>query len=57
MAVLCQFSETKNAYFRPGACRKKIDCHGLEEGTYDVLIAQNGHFAELVARQRLDAAG
>ena len=57
MAVLCQFSETKNAYFRPGACRKKIDCHGLEEGTYDNLIAQNGHFAELVARQRLDAAG
>ena len=29
----------------------------IEEGTYDDLIAQNGHFAELVARQRLDAAG
>ena len=26
----------------------------IEEGTYDQLIAQNGHFAELVARQRLD---
>ena len=29
----------------------------IEEGTYDDLIAQNGHFAELVARQRLDTAG
>ena len=29
----------------------------IEEGTYDDLIAQNGHFAELVARQQLDAAG
>ena len=29
----------------------------IEEGTYDDLIAQSGHFAELVARQRLDAAG
>ena len=29
----------------------------IEEGTYDDLIAQNGHFAGLVARQRLDAAG
>ena len=29
----------------------------IEEGTYDDLIAQNGHFAELVARQRLDAVG
>ncbi len=29
----------------------------IEEGTYDDLIAQNSHFAELVARQRLDAAG
>ena len=28
--------------------------HILEEGTYDELIAQNGFFAELVARQRLD---
>ena len=28
----------------------------IEEGTYDDLIAQNGYFAELVARQRLDAA-
>ncbi len=26
----------------------------LEDGTYDELIAQNGFFAELVARQRLD---
>ena len=26
----------------------------LEDGTYDELIAQNGYFAELVARQRLD---
>ncbi len=25
-----------------------------EEGTYDELIAKNGLFAELVARQRLD---
>ena len=28
--------------------------HILEDGTYDELIAQNGFFAELVARQRLD---
>lgn len=28
--------------------------HIVEEGTYDSLIAQNGFFAELVARQRLD---
>jgi ABC-type bacteriocin/lantibiotic exporter with double-glycine peptidase domain len=27
----------------------------MEDGTYDELIAQNGLFAELVARQRLDA--
>lgn len=27
----------------------------IETGTYDELIAQNGFFAELVARQRLDA--
>lgn len=26
----------------------------IEDGTYDDLIAQNGYFAELVARQRLD---
>jgi ABC-type multidrug transport system fused ATPase/permease subunit len=26
----------------------------VEDGTYDQLIAQNGFFAELVARQRLD---
>lgn len=26
----------------------------IEEGTYDELIAQNGYFAELVERQRLD---
>ena len=26
----------------------------IEEGSYDELIAQNGYFAELVARQRLD---
>jgi len=26
----------------------------LEDGTYDELIAQNGYFAELVARQRID---
>ena len=29
----------------------------IEEGNYDELIQKNGHFAELVARQRLDAAG
>ncbi len=28
--------------------------HIVEDGTYDELIAQNGFFAELVARQRLD---
>jgi ABC-type multidrug transport system fused ATPase/permease subunit len=28
--------------------------HIVEDGTYDELIAQGGHFAELVARQRLD---
>ena len=28
----------------------------VEDGSYDELIAQNGCFAELVARQRLDAA-
>lgn len=28
--------------------------HIVEEGTYDALIAKNGFFAELVARQRLD---
>ena len=27
-----------------------------EDGTYDELIAKNGYFAELVARQRLDTA-
>ena len=26
----------------------------IEEGTYEELIAQNGYFADLVARQRLD---
>ena len=26
----------------------------IEEGSYDALIAKNGFFAELVARQRLD---
>ena len=26
----------------------------LEDGTYEELIAQNGYFAELVERQRLD---
>ena len=29
--------------------------HILEDGTYDELIEKNGFFAELVARQRLDA--
>ena len=31
--------------------------HGeiVEEGTYDALIEKKGYFAELVARQRLDA--
>ncbi len=29
--------------------------HIIEDGTYDELIAKNGFFAELVARQRLDA--
>jgi ABC-type multidrug transport system fused ATPase/permease subunit len=28
--------------------------HIMEDGTYDELIAKNGFFAELVARQRLD---
>ena len=28
--------------------------HIVEDGTYDELIAQNGFFAELVSRQRLD---
>ncbi|MBR4473730.1 MAG: NHLP bacteriocin export ABC transporter permease/ATPase subunit [Oscillospiraceae bacterium] len=28
--------------------------HIMEDGTYDELIAKNGYFAELVARQRLD---
>ena len=28
--------------------------HVIEEGSYDQLIEQNGYFAELVARQRLD---
>ena len=28
--------------------------HIVEDGTYEELIAQNGYFAELVARQRLD---
>ena len=28
----------------------------IEDGTYDELIAKNGFFAELVARQRLDDA-
>ena len=27
----------------------------IEDGTYDELIKKNGYFAELVARQRLDA--
>ena len=29
----------------------------IEEGSYDQLIAKGGHFAELVARQRLDTEG
>ncbi len=29
----------------------------IEEGTYDQLIEKGGHFAELVARQRLDTEG
>jgi ABC-type multidrug transport system fused ATPase/permease subunit len=29
----------------------------IEEGTYDQLIEKGGHFAELVARQRLDMEG
>ena len=29
--------------------------HIVEEGTYEALIAKNGFFAELVARQRLDS--
>ncbi|MBQ5417953.1 MAG: NHLP bacteriocin export ABC transporter permease/ATPase subunit, partial [Oscillospiraceae bacterium] len=29
----------------------------IEDGTYDELIAKGGYFAELVERQRLDAAG
>ena len=28
-----------------------------EDGTYEELIEKNGIFADLVARQRLDAAG
>ena len=28
----------------------------IEDGKYDELIAKNGFFAELVARQRLDGA-
>ena len=28
--------------------------HIIEDGSYEELIAQNGFFAELVARQRLD---
>ena len=28
--------------------------HIVEDGTYDELIAEDGFFAELVARQRLD---
>ena len=29
----------------------------IEEGSYEALIKENGYFADLVARQRLDAAG
>ena len=29
----------------------------IEQGSYEELIAQNGAFADLVARQRLDAEG
>lgn len=29
--------------------------HIVEDGTYDELIAQNGYFSDLVARQRVDA--
>ncbi len=29
----------------------------IEEGSYDALLAQNGVFADLIARQRLDAEG
>ena len=29
----------------------------IEEGKYEDLIAQGGHFAELVERQRLDVSG
>ena len=31
------------------------NCKIIEDGKYDELIQKNGHFAELVARQRLDA--
>ena len=31
--------------------------HIIEDGTYEELIAKNGFFADLVARQRLDAPG
>ena len=30
--------------------------HIMEDGTYDELIAKNGFFAQLVARQRLDVS-
>ena len=29
----------------------------IEDGNYEELIAKNGHFAELIARQRLDESG
>ena len=28
----------------------------VEDGTYEELIAENGYFAELVERQRIDAS-
>ena len=33
------------------------DGHIIEEGNYDELIEQNGYFAEMVERQRLEVVG